>query len=254
MWISPPRIAWSGIFAEHSAEVIFNCAAYTNVDGCEERPDLAMAVNGDGAGRLAGFAAARGAHLLHVSTDFVFDGRKAAPYVEEDAPAPLSEYGRTKLEGERLVMAAGGRYTIARTAWLYGRAGGNFVDAILKAAAAGKALKGVTDQVGSPTWTRDLADALIALAAQGKTGLYHTVNNGQCSRYDQIAALVEYAGLSVAVEPVGSDAFPRPACVPAFSPLSVAKLARDTGVRMRSWDEALKEYVRTQSCLAGQDG
>jgi len=226
--------------------VIFNCAAYTDVDGCESKPDLAFAVNGAAAGNLAALAASLGARLIHVSTDYVFDGKKRSPYVEDDPPAPLSVYGASKLEGERLVAERGDRWVIARSAWLYGRAGRNFVDLMIGLARERKELKGVTDQVGSPTWTRDLAAALVALARCDAQGIFHTVNAGACSRYEQVKFIVECAGLKTTVRPVDSAAFPRPAAVPAYCPLSVEKLREETGHLMRPWQDALKEYVLSQ--------
>jgi dTDP-4-dehydrorhamnose reductase len=223
--------------------VVFNCAGYTNVDRCESEPDLARAVNGEGPGHLACAARDAGAVLLHVSTDFVFDGERRAPYVEDDAPNPLSVYGRSKLAGDRGVAAAGGRWVIARTAWLYGRNGRNFVDTMLRLAREGKDLSVVTDRVGSPTWTRDLAGAIVALIRADARGIYNAVNRGACSRYEQVLEIVRLAGLAVRVNPVDSRAFPRPAATPAYSALDVSRLARDTGHVMRPWQQALRDYL-----------
>lgn len=226
------------------ADVIFNCAAYTNVDACEQKRDLAFAVNGTAAGRLAAAAAAMSAHFIHLSTDFVFDGVKGAPYLETDPPAPLSVYGQSKLDGEKRVAAAGGKWAVARTAWLYGRHGHNFVNHILTMSRERKRLAGVTDQIGSPTWTRDLAAALIAIAKTGATGIFHTANTGACSRYEQICFILHAAGLDTAVNPVDSSAFPRAARVPAATELCGEKLARETGHHLRPWQDALAEYIR----------
>ncbi|HRU07236.1 MAG TPA: dTDP-4-dehydrorhamnose reductase, partial [Candidatus Brocadiia bacterium] len=141
-------------------QVIFNCAAFTNVDACETQTETAMAVNGKAPGLLAAAARQTGAHLIHVSTDYIFDGLKGAPYTEDDPTAPISAYGRSKLVGEEAIRAQGGTWTIARTAWLYGRHGRNFVDTMLRLAREKPELSVVTDQAGSPTWTRDLAAAL----------------------------------------------------------------------------------------------
>lgn len=230
-------------FAGMKPRVIFNCAAYTDVDGCESNREPAFAVNGAAVGNLAALAASVGAQLIHVSTDFVFDGAKGSPYVEDDRPSPLSVYGASKLEGERRVAERGERWTIARTAWLYGRHGKNFVDQMLRLAREREELSVVTDQIGCPTWTRDLAAALVALARHGAQGIFHTVNAGACSRYEQVRFLVECAGLSTRLKPVDSSAFPRPAAVPASSVLSVEKLRTTTGHTMRTWQAALKEYV-----------
>ena len=227
-------------------DAIINCAAYTNVDGCETETDLAMAVNRQGPGSLARVAKEAGVRLVHVSTDFVFDGAKDSPYVEEDEPNPQSAYGRTKLAGERVVMAEGGEWVIARTAWLYGRNGRNFVDTLLRASHERDTLSVVTDQVGSPTWTRDLAAAICALLRTGVTGVYHTTNSGMCSRYEQVQEILRVAGLETRLKAVDSSAFPRPAKVPPYSPLDTAKLARDTGHTMRPWQQAQEEYLRTE--------
>ncbi len=249
--------AIQAFIAARKPDVIFNCAAYTDVDGCESRQELAFAVNAAAAGRVASIAASFGALLIHVSTDFIFDGRKRSPYVEDDTPAPLSVYGASKLEGERLVAERSRRWVIARTAGLYGAAGANFVDRILgmakKAAQEKGELLGVTDQVNSPTWTVDLAAAVAALAKRfaGRPGevheVFHAANQGGCSRHEQIAFIVRCAALPVAVKPVESSAFPRPAKVPAYSVLNADKLRREVGRPMRPWQDALKEYLVTSA-------
>ena len=194
-----------GFFAKIKPAVIFNCAALTDVDGCESNREGALAVDAEGAGRLARLAASLGARLIHVSTDYVFDGKKASPYGEEDPPAPLSAYGESKLEGERLVAAAGGKWAIARTAWLYGRGGKNFIDRILELATQGDEVSVVTDQVGSPTWTRDLAEALVAMARHDAQGLFHVANDGACSRYEMVRFLADCLRLPVNVQPVAGS-------------------------------------------------
>jgi dTDP-4-dehydrorhamnose reductase len=226
-----------------SADVIFNCAAFTNVDGCETQRNLAFAVNGTGAGNLAAVAAEADAHLIHLSTDFVFDGTKATPYEEGDPTSPVSAYGESKLEGERLVQERGDRWTIARTAWLYGRHGRNFVDTMLRLGRERDSVQGVTDQIGCPTWTCDLSAALVALAKAGAQGVFHTVNAGSCSRLEQIGYIFDMAGVECSVEGVGSSAFPRPAKVPANSTLSILKLGKEVGHEMPAWQDALTRYL-----------
>ena len=233
-----------GFFTKIKPSIIFNCAALTDVDGCESNRDLAFAVNAEGAGRLARLAASLGARLIHVSTDYVFDGKKASPYGEKDPPAPLSAYGESKLKGERLVAEAGGKWAIARTAWLYGRGGKNFVDRMLELATERDEVSVVTDQVGSPTWTRDLAEALAAMGRHDAQGLFHVANDGACSRYEMVRFLADCLRLPVNVQPVGSSAFPRPAVVPAYCALSTEKLRREVGHVMRPWQDALKEYAQ----------
>ena len=209
---------------------VFNCAAYTNVDGCESHRDEAFAVNATGAGNAAAAAARVGARLIHVSTDFVFDGALRRPYEETDPPAPLSVYGKSKLAGEAAVAERGKQWAIARTAWLYGgHSGRNFVDLMLRLCREKDELKVVTDQVGSPTWSADLARALIAMVKRGVEGVFHAANDGACTRFEWVERIVEYAGLSTRLVPADSAAFPRPAPVPAYSALSTAKLRRETG-------------------------
>ena len=232
-------------FGDARPEIIFNCAAYTDVDGCESKRDPAFAVNGAGAGNVAEMAKTLGARLIHMSTDFVFDGKKASPYCEDDPTGPLSAYAESKLEGERQVTARGDKWCIARTAWLYGAHGRNFVDLMLRLAKEKDELSVVTDQVGSPTWTRDLAEALIALAKRDAQGIFHTANAGACSRYEQVQFIVECARLATRVVPVDSSAFPRPATVPPYSPLSVEKLRYEVGHTMRPWRDALAAYLLT---------
>jgi len=227
----------------HRPQIIFNCAAFTNVDACETQTNLAMAVNGQGPGNLAAAARQAGAHFIHISTDYVFDGLKGAPYTEDDPTAPISAYGRSKLAGEEAIRAQGGTWAIARTAWLYGRHGRNFVDTMLRLAREKPELSVVTDQAGSPTWTRDLAAALCALARTGATGLFHTTNSGCCTRFEQTQAILEIAGLKTKLNPVTSAAFPRPARVPPSSPLDTSKLTHRTGHHMRPWRQALADYL-----------
>ena len=232
-------------FLEDAAPgVVFNCAAYTDVDGCESHRDEAFAANATGAGNVAAAAARIGARLIHVSTDYVFDGALRRPYEETDPPAPLSVYGQSKLAGEKAVAERGGQWAIARTAWLYGGHGGkNFVDLMLRLCREKEELKVVTDQVGSPTWSADLAQALVAMAKRGAEGVFHIANDGACSRFEWVERIVEYAGLPTRLVPADSSAFPRPATVPAYSALSVAKLRREIGHAMRPWAEALREYL-----------
>ena len=242
--------ALAAFLDKRAFDVIFNCAAYTDVDACETHRDLAFAVNAAGAGNLAAAAARTGARLVHVSTDFVFSGAKGAPYLEDDPPDPLSAYGKSKLRGERLVAERGRDWAVARTAWLYGRNGKNFVDTVLHLAKTRAEVKGVTNLVGSPTWTRDLAAALVALAKARASGVFHTVNSGTCSRCEQVEFILACAGIATPVTPVDASAFPRPATIPAASALSTEKLRREIGCTMRPWQQALRDYVTTESPMA----
>jgi len=223
--------------------VVINCAAMTDVDACEGRVAEAFALNAEGAGRAAVIAVRHGAVFIQLSSDYVFDGRKGAPYVEEDETMPLSVYGRSKLEGERLVEAAGGRWIIARTAWLFGPGRQNYVDRMLSAARETGEVRGATDQRGSPTSARDLALALAALIKARAMGLYHVVNAGGGSRYDVARTAVEAAGIAARVLPARRVDFPRRATTPEDSTLSAEKLRRDTGHTVRPWREAVAEYA-----------
>ena len=171
-------------------EWVINAAAYNDVDGAEKATDLAFAVNAAGPGYLAAAAARAGAEMAHISTDYVFDGRKGVPYTELDRADPLSVYGRSKYEGELEVLSAHPSACVLRTAWLYGQYGNNFVKAILKAADRGDPLKVVADQVGSPTWTRHLAQAIAELIRTPARGLFHVANGGSCSRFEFAKAIV----------------------------------------------------------------
>jgi dTDP-4-dehydrorhamnose reductase len=225
-------------------DVVVNCAAYTDVDGCEVERERARRVNGEGAGNAARAAAGSGCAIVYVSTDFVFDGRKRSPYTEEDAPAPLSEYGRSKLLGERLVSEASGDHLIVRTSWLYGAGRGNFVDAIRARARNGGTLRVVDDQFGSPTYVVDLARALCLLIDARARGLVHFANSGVCSRYDQAREILEAAEFrAVRIEPIQTDSAGRIAVRPAYSALDTSRYTALTGAVPRPWQEALRDYL-----------
>lgn len=223
--------------------VIINCAAYTDVDGCESNRDLAFAVNGEGPGILARAARNLGALLVHISTDFVFDGTKLLPYVEEDLPHPISAYGESKLLGERLVMEQTDEFAIFRTAWLYGRHGNNFVDTMLKLGSQRNTLRVVADQIGSPTCTVHLAEGLIIALRKGLRGLFHLTNSGCCSRYEWAKKTFELAAMAVEVLPATTDEFPHPARRPANSALDCSKFTLHSNYEMPAWDTALAEYI-----------
>jgi len=227
-----------------AADAVINCAAWTDVDGAETHRTEAFAVNAEGAGNVARAAAEAGAWLLHVSTDYFFDGSKHCPYDEDDEPRPMNAYGESKLAGEREVAAAGGRSLVARTAWLYGRRGRNFVDTVLARARGGEALRIVSDQVGPPTSARDLAVVIAELVPTGATGVVHATNSGSCSWYELGRRALELAGLSgAAVQSVPSSAFRRPAARPANSVLRLDRLVSLIGWLPRPWDEALRDYI-----------
>jgi dTDP-4-dehydrorhamnose reductase len=219
---------------------MINAAAFNDVDGAEALPEAAFAVNGAGPGHLAEAAAVVGASIVHISTDYVFDGTKGAPYTEGDAPNPLSVYARSKYEGERRVLESGVSACVLRTAWLYGRHGKNFVKAILAAAARGGPLKVVADQVGSPTATADLAQAIAQLIQTPARGLFHAANGGACSRFEFAQAIVRGA---VEVLPITTAEAARPAQRPANSALASFRWKRAGLTPLRSWRLALDNFL-----------
>ena len=223
-------------------EVVINCAAYTDVDGCESDTEMAMAVNGEGVGYLAMACRDIGALLVQISTDYVFDGGKGTPYVEDDAPCPLSVYGESKLAGE-LNAAFTPDHLIIRTQWLYGHHGKNFVETMLRLGAEKDELAVVDDQIGSPTWAVDLAQAIISLIDNGCRGVYHAANAEFCSWNAFAAAIFAEAGLNVSVKPMTTTELNRPARRPLYSTLDCLKLTADTGYRPRGWRAALQEYL-----------
>lgn len=228
-------------------DLIINCAAYTRVDECEADEVLARRINGEGAGNVARAAADVGADLIHISTDYVFNGSANAP-IAEDAPpadpAKLSAYGRSKLLGEQLVRAAHPQAVIVRTAWLFGRGGACFPKTILQRAQAGLPLRVVNDQTGSPTFAADLAMGLFELAQHRASGTYHFNNAGSCTWHALAGEVLRHAGIIANIEAVTSEELSRPARRPKYSVLDMSRFIADTGLRPRPWQEALAEFIR----------
>lgn len=222
--------------------VIVNAAAYTDVDGCESNIDTALAVNGEGVGLLALTAREIGAKLVQISTDYVFDGSKGTPYLEDDLQKPLSVYGESKLAGE-MNAAMAPDHLVVRTQWLYGIHGKNFVETMIRLGSEKSELTVVDDQIGSPTFTKDLALAIKALIEKGCSGTYHAANSGFCSWNGFARAIFEEQGRSVTVNPMTTEELNRPARRPLYSTLDCSKLTADTGFVPRPWREALKEYL-----------
>lgn len=226
--------------------IIVNCAGYTRVDAAESNERLANAINGSSVEILAQAANSVDALLLHISTDFVFDGRKSSPYEINDPTAPLSAYGRSKLLGEHAATHAK-KHVIVRTSWLFGVNGPNFVEAIRNQILKGSALlRVVDDQRGRPTYTPHLADALIRIANQDARGVIHYADEPECTWHAFASAIVEELGAEVVVKPVSTDEFPRPAARPANSVLSTERYERLTGVKPESWREGLREYLNAE--------
>src|ERR1700691_1833350 len=214
-------------------EWIVLAAAYTNVDDCESHPDLAFAVNRDGAVNVAQAAKRTGTKLLFLSSDYVFDGRKTTPYETGDARNPQSVYGRTKAEAEIALLELLPECCITRTSWLFGTGGKCFPDTILKLAASRPALDVVDDQRGCPTYAIDLARAIIQLCRKSAAGIVHVTNTGDCTWFEFAQEIVSSAGLGTAVRPVSSQQMARPAPRPAYSVLSPTRL-NDYGIEMPS--------------------
>jgi len=230
--------------------LILNCAAFTKVDACEDEHKLANRINGFGAGYVAAAAAAIGASFVHYSTDFVFDGTSTRPYLPDDPVHPLSEYGKSKRLGEGLIQQSKGvNWLLIRTAWLYGPGGPCFPQTMINAARAGKPLKVVDDQTGSPTFTHDLAEATLNLIDASATGIYHVVNAGQTTWYDFTAAILEEFELKTELSRTTSAEWkklrPNSATRPAYSVLDASKYTQTTGNTMRHWREALADYHRS---------
>jgi dTDP-4-dehydrorhamnose reductase len=227
-------------------DVVVNCAAYTQVDICETEQEKAFAVNAAGVKHLALACRQAGSLLVHISTDYVFDGTKQTPYLETDVPHPLSVYGRSKHAGENHVAELLEQYIIIRSSWLYGSSGNNFIATILRLAHKQKELQVVNDQRGSPTWTRDLSRAIKALIESNRRGIYHVSNQGSCTWYDYARAIVARAGLDVKVSPVTTAALKRPAPRPPNSVLDCSRFIRETGMPLRPWEDALEEYLQAE--------
>ena len=224
---------------------LINCAAYTAVDDCAIKKELAFLVNATGAGVLARACAHTRSKLLHISTDFVFDGKKKKSYRESDKPRPLSVYGKSKLEGENLIKKHCKDFLIVRTSWLYGAAGDNFVKAILEATSTRDVIRTVDDQVGCPTETGELSEAILALIAKNKKGIHHACGAGECSRYEFAVEIVRLSGRSVAVHPIKTREYPLPAKRPKYSTLNCDKLRRATGFKFKPWQQTLEEFFRS---------
>lgn len=230
---------------ENAVEVIVNCAAYTAVDKAEDNPELCDRLNHLAPGYLAAAAEACGAALVQVSTDYVFDGTGHLPYTEEMTPCPNSVYGRTKLAGEEEAMRCCSRTMIVRTAWLYSTFGNNFVKTMLRLGRERDRLGVVFDQIGTPTYARDLARAIQTAIDQGVVpGIYHFSNEGVCSWYDFTVAIHRLAGISTChVSPLHTDEYPAKAPRPAYSVLDKTKIKRTYGIVIPHWEESLQECV-----------
>lgn len=224
-------------------DVVLNAAAYTDVEAAEANREAAFLANETGARNVAQAACEVGAKVVYYSTDYVFGGTKDSPYEPDDPVKPIGVYAKSKRAGEVATAKETDRYFIVRTAWLYGPGGNNFVEKILRAAESRPELKVVEDEVGAPTYTRDLAKATLALVGTGKYGVYHAVNAGSCSRDTFARAIIDEIGGETLVSPCASSEFPTAAERPLYSVLSTMKLEEACGYRFRPWREALRAYM-----------
>jgi dTDP-4-dehydrorhamnose reductase len=226
--------------------IVINVAAYTDVDGCESNGEKAFAVNAEGMRHVALGAARCGSKVVYLSTDYIFDGKKEKPYLEDDLPNPLNVYGRSKLRGEQYVQELAKDSLIVRTEWLYGKHGNNFVTSILRQAREKRALSVVNDQIGLPTYTIDLSKAISLLIEQDARGIFHVANSDPCSWYDYAQMILKLSGIKrVEVIPISSKEAGRQATRPSYSVLDTQKFRRETGMELRPWPEALKDYLST---------
>jgi len=231
--------------AENTPDVVINAAAYTNVDGCEKEKDLCFAVNAGAVKNIAESCRGKNIRLVHFSTDYVFDGNGKEPYIEDSLCHPVNVYGASKLAGERYLQELSNNYILIRTAWLYGKNGKNFVRTILEAARTKNKLEVVDDQIGSPTYTKDIAAAVDLLIERNITGIFHITNRGSCSWFQFAEKILQEAGIAgVKVLPIKSDQLTRPAKRPHYSVLSMQKFIQTTGKIMQPWQLALQDYLQ----------
>ncbi len=225
---------------EHNPDVVVNCAAYTDVDGCEDNLETATRVNVDGARFVALGAAEVGASIVYPSTDYVFDGLKGAPYIESDGIRPTSVYGQTKAAGEAATAAANQRYFIVRTSWLFGTHGRNFVETMLALGRDQGEVVVVRDQVGCPTYTAHLADALVRLVDTSAFGIHHIAGGGECSWFEFAEEIFRQSSLDVRMMSMTTEELNRPAPRP---PYSVLATERDEAIHLPTWQEGLASYL-----------
>ncbi|MCH7917067.1 MAG: dTDP-4-dehydrorhamnose reductase [Planctomycetes bacterium] len=227
-------------------DVVVNCAAYTNVDGAESEATLARNVNATAVGDLGRLAKRAGKRILHISTDFVFDGTLDRPYVETDQPNPIGEYGRSKLAGETLLHQSGCSHAIVRVQWTYGHHGNNFVKKLIERARNSTELKVVDDQVGSPTATVEVAKALCELLDKGVEGLYHFASRGYISRFDLAKAIAERLSLDVVIKPCRTSDVSSPAQRPLNSRFDCEKIVELLKAPMEPWQASLAHFLETR--------
>jgi len=235
----------SGFVERHTITHIINCAAYTQVDNAEKEKEQAFFINRDAVKNLANVARMHNIRLVHISTDFVFNGNKSTPYTEDDMPDPISVYGASKYEGERAIVTSDIDYAIVRTSWLYSTYGNNFVKTIARLAQEKKSLRVVYDQVGTPTYANDLAQVLSKIVGDSSLkGVYHYSNEGVASRYDFAKAIVDSMGIACAIEPVVSRDYPALAKRPPYSVMDKSKIKKQLGISIPYWRDSLQQCLK----------
>ena len=240
------KSATEKFIADCAPDVVINCAAYTNVDGCESHQDDAFKVNGIGSRNLAIACENIGAKLIHVSTDYVFKGDQPTPRREYDLANPISVYGKTKYAGEEFVRQFCTKHFIVRTAWLYGYYGKNFVKTMVRLCNERGGATVVNDQHGNPTNAADLSHHLLKIAASEEYGTYHCTNNGECTWYEFASEIARLAGFEGCMKPCTSDEYPTPTKRPAYSSLDNMMLRVTVGDEMRTWQDAIAAYFENQ--------
>jgi dTDP-4-dehydrorhamnose reductase len=231
------------VFLKIKPRLVLNAAAFTRVDDCEKFRETAFLVNAQAPGHLAALCKKYDALLVHFSTDYVFSGEENQPYQENFPASPVNYYGTTKWEGEKKIVSSGCDYLIVRTSWIFGQSGDNFVKKLLKRALAGAKLQAPLDQVGSPTYAGDVAQAVLKLLSLKATGVLHFTNSGSCSRIQQAETVLKLYGLNNFVEAVKNDVLPTPAKRPRFSVLDISRYMESTGHTPRTWQQSTAEYV-----------
>lgn len=228
-------------FNIYKPKYLINCAAYTAVDRAEQEKDLAMQVNGEAVGIMAAICYQNSCRFLHISTDYVFDGKASAPYKEDDPVNPQSVYGATKLEGEKQAMKFDPTCVIIRTSWVYSEYGKNFVKTMMKLMSEKEEINVVNDQLGSPTYAADIAEVLMQIISSGswKPGLYHYSNEGIISWYDFAVAIKDLTGSACTINPIPTLQYPTPAKRPAYSVLDIKKIEKLFGIKPKDWMESL---------------
>jgi dTDP-4-dehydrorhamnose reductase len=245
-WDITDRDKGAVVLKDHKPDVVINLAAMTDVDGCESRPDEARRINSDGPATVADLCRVNGIRLIHFSTDYVFNGEKRSPYTERDRTDPISVYGKTKLSGETRILKILPSSIILRAQWIYGRGGVNFIEKVVRGARETGAARVVDDQRGAPTYAKDLGEPLRLLIERAGSGIYHVANSGSCTWCEYAGEIFSLLHMDVPLTPITSANLGRKAGRPAYSVFDCTKIQNYTGHVMRSWQEALKEYLQDQ--------